>query len=293
MHHDILTAARNLADATHPFRVFSIAGTAAILVPEGYQLKTFEDARTYPRRIVQTITATDLQSWLDYWNRFADSYSTAFFDETGDCLTGILDYHEVDHDDENLARHGSHKISYDFPMTPEWAHWQANSGKPMNQTGFALFIEDAIPDILEPTGADMLEIATTLQAKTDLAFASGIRLDNGQTQLTYQETIQGKAGVNGKLEIPQVIKIGVRLYQGTPVYQLEARFRYRIVNSALTLWYELVRPERTREAVLGDVFDRVKAGMTTGQLLRAAPQPSRVGPVSDSVTRQIGLRSQP
>lgn len=267
---DLITAARNLADATSPDRLFDIDGTPAVIIPEGYQLKIFADHRPYPIRIVQAITATDLQSWLDYWNRFADAESTAFFDNQNGAILGILDYHEVA-EPENAARHGSHRISYTFPKTTECARWEGYNGKPMNQVDFARFIEDVIPDILEPSGAYMLEVATTLQAKTNINFAKGVRLDNGQTQLLYQEEVKGSAGVNGRLDIPQTIKLAYRLFKGGDAYQFEARFRYRIQNGDLTLWYELVRPERIFEAAMDDALAKVKAGMVNGHIITGTP----------------------
>lgn len=86
----------------------------------------------------------------------------------------------------------------------------------MQQAEFAEFIERNLPDIVEPVGADMLEISRSLQAKKKVSFASGIRLANGQTELTYEEDIQGTAA-KGKLQIPEIFKIGIKVIEGGSV----------------------------------------------------------------------------
>ena len=271
---NILETARAMADAAAGKSVFDLAGTPAVVVPEGYALNLFGDLRERPARLKQTVWADTLEAWLAYWERFADADSTAFFSAEAGMLTGVLDYHQSwDRDSTSpsggqpMPRHGDHRIKYRFPKTAEWQNWERHNGKRMSQADFALFIEDVVPDIVHPSGADMLEIVTTLQAKTNINFASATRLDNGQTQFVYQEDIKGSAGAKGTLTIPQTIQIGLRLFHGCDAYQMEARFRYRIVGGALELWYDLVRPERVREAILNDVYIKARDGMTVGHIL--------------------------
>lgn len=266
---NLLETALNYIAATHKDRLMHIEGMPAVMVPRDCQVDTFPELLDRPLRLQQHIEATDAQSWLGYWNRFADDHSTAFFDQKIGKLLGILDYHETLDDDAPMPRHGEHRVAYAFPQTVEWQRWQSHSGKRMNQTDFALFIEDAIPDIVSPPGADLLEIVTTLQAKTDITFASATRLDNGQVQFVYQEDIKGTAGAKGTLKIPDTLQLGIRLFHGMAAYAIEARFRYRIKDGSVTFWYDLVRPERIVEDAMGQVYDQIKAGMQRGQLIKA------------------------
>lgn len=266
---NILETALDFMSSSRPDRQISINGLPSVIVPRDYQVETFPETLDRPLRLAQSIEATDAQSWLDYWNRFADDHSTAFFNQKIGKLLGILDYHETLDDDAPLPRHGEHRVAYAFPQTVEWQRWQSHSGKPMGQADFALFIEDAIPDIVSPPGADLLEIVTTLQAKTGITFASATRLDNGQVQFVYQEDIKGTAGAKGTLKIPDTLQLGIRLFQGMAAYAIEARFRYRIKDGGVTFWYDLVRPERIVEDAMGQVYDQIKAGMQRGQLIKA------------------------
>ena len=114
----------------------------------------------------------------------------------------------------------------------------------MTQEAFAIFIEDHLPDIVDPPAAEMAEIARGLSVNINVKFAKAIRLDNGETQLMYVEEIGGSSGAKGQLKIPQVIKLGLPLFKGGDTYAVEARFRYRIKDGTLSMWYELVRIDR-------------------------------------------------
>lgn len=269
MSKNLLETALDYLAVNHPKRLLNIEGMPAVIAPDGYRVTTFPELLDRPLRLAQSIDATDAQSWLDYWNRFAEDHSTVFFDVKRAKLLGILDYHTPLDDCAVMPSHCEHRVAYAFPQTVEWQRWQANSGKRMSQIDFAGFIEDAIPDIVSPTGADLLEIVTTLQAKTDITFASATRLDNGQVQFVYQEDIKGTAGAKGTLKIPDTLQLGIRLFQGMTAYALEARFRYRIKDGGVTLWYDLVRPERIVEDAMNQVYDQIKSGMQAGHLIKA------------------------
>lgn len=243
----------------------------AVMVPEGFNLRIFPDHRRFLPRIEQTIELDTPEAWLAYWHRFASPGSTALFDHKAARLVGYVDYHESAGDSGHgieQARWAQHQVIYQCPVTPEWKKWRDNSGKMMNQSDFAGFIEDGIPDITEPTGADMLEVATSLQVHNKVNFRQALRLDNGETQFTYEDNIEGKAGAKGQLKIPHTIHLGLRLFEGGPGYALEARFRYTIKDGQLHMRYDLVRPERVHDVAVGDVYDRISAEFKIGQLLR-------------------------
>jgi len=74
-------------------------------------------------------------------------------------------------------------------VSREFSNWQSMHTKPMEQEQFAIYLEDNIADIVEPSGETLLQVALTLQTKTAVDFSSSKRLDNGQVQLTYTEII--------------------------------------------------------------------------------------------------------
>jgi len=153
-----------------------------------------------------------------------------------------------DHRAADAAGWRDHRAEFKAEFTPEFAKWQGNNAKQMTQTEFAEFIEDNFADITEPAAQVMLEMATTIQAKTDINFSSAKRLQNGQVQLQYTEVINASAGANGALEIPKEFSLGLRIFKNGEGYKLKARLKYRLHGGAIKFWYELDRPERAIEA---------------------------------------------
>src|SRR5690606_12414651 len=120
-------------------------------------------------------------------------------------------------------------------------------------------------------GAAMLEIASSLKATNNADFKSAIRLDNGQMQFTYNETVNGQAGVTGQLSIPEKIKLIVSPFLQGSAYEIEARFRYRISPTGRMRWYTLIRPHVFAEDAFKDVCAAVADKMDKGQLVHGVP----------------------
>lgn len=215
-----------------------------VVVPEGCRVESLKDlADKFPVRVRETVTVATVESFILYLNKFKTPDTIIFADEKGREVKAIFDYHSPDH-----ADWCAHSLVLGFTFSPEWQTWAGMNGKKFDQTGFAEFIENNLPDIVEPSGADMLEIARKIEATRNLTFKSGVRLDNGQQQLVFDEQIEGTAA-NGRLEIPQTFDIGIEVFKGDTPYRVTARFRWRIKrdSKALELWYDLHRPHKIIE----------------------------------------------
>jgi uncharacterized protein YfdQ (DUF2303 family) len=155
-----------------------------------------------------------------------------------------------------------HRAVFKAEHTPEFAKWLAQDKKRMAQTDFAEFIEDNLADIAEPAAAVLLEVASTIQATTGINFASAKRLHDGQTQLTYTENIEAKAGASGALQIPREFTLGLRIFKNGDGYKIKARLKYRLQGGGISFWYELDRVERSVEAAFAGYVDvlREKSG---------------------------------
>lgn len=107
------------------------------------------------------------------------------------------------------------------------------------------------------------------EARQKVNFASGVRLQNGAHQLTYEETIEGSAG-KGQLTIPELIVIAIPVLLNGPRYRVEARLRYRIKDARLTMWVELVRPHDILSHAIDETRKRI-AEQTTLPILVGLP----------------------
>jgi len=225
--------------------------------------KAHYEKQPRPQTFKQSVELTTEDSFVEYFNRFATESSTVFVDDKTAVFTAVLDYH----DSPDQPAWKRHTAIYKCPKTKEWDNWTNNNNVKMSQEDFALFIEDNLKEITEPNGADMLQIAANLKAKNDVDFKSAIRLDNGQVQFGYTETIQGQAGINGQLEIPEKIKLIMSPYFKGAAYEIEARFRYRITPNGLTMWYTLIRPHVFSDDAFADIVEKVKSKTENGHMI--------------------------
>lgn len=244
-----------------------VNGTPAYLVPAGYQLQLLHAERSAPVRKKASVELQDLDSFIEYWNLYHDERSRIFAEcSAATCqVRAIFDYHGVGEAPPAWCDHRAH---YNCPQSVEWATWMGKNGKPFTQVEFAEFIENNLPDINTPPGAAMLEVARELSAKSEVNFASAVRLANGQTQFTYQEETKATVG-KGKLDVPEEFIIQIPVHLGGPVYKVTARLRYRIVEGKLKFWYDLLRAhkvlEQAQEAILGQLRERTKSVVLKGK----------------------------
>jgi uncharacterized protein YfdQ (DUF2303 family) len=227
--------------------------------------ESVEDLLLHPLLKRATVAIRDAASFIAYVKAFAEG-STLIFANLGDrTVTAIMDYHEP----TGPARWGRHRAQLTCLLTEDWKRWIAANKKSMSQIDFAQFLEDNVPNIAEPAGGTVVEIARTLEAKKAVNFSSSIRLDNGEHQLLYEETMTGTAQ-KGTVLIPSTFTLGIEPFEGAGLYRLDARFRYRIDSGAVKMWVDLVRPE----AVIEDAFKRTRQQIAEGldpiQVLAAA-----------------------
>lgn len=239
----------------------------AVLVPDGYRLEDLEQFHAAPRRIRQKLTIHNANDFGHYVNRFKNSETTVYADLENTRFTAILD-----HPGTISPDWGEHRASYACPHSRSWKTWSAADGKAMRQADFAKFVEDNLPDVQEPNGSDILTISRTLEAKKSVDFQSGVRLDNGEVQITYNEDIKGTAG-KGTLEIPETFTLGIPVFEGGDHYELTARLRYRINEGQLVMWFDLLRPERLLEDAFANTLAQIKRDLGDEVMILHADAP--------------------
>lgn len=238
-------------------------GTPFLLAPDNFKLHQLDQLRELPIRTEQQTRHTTAQSFIDYYNHYATNESAIFIDEIDNRFIAVLDFHAAEY-----ANWKKHISTFELKQTPEWSAWKSSDKKQMTQEQFAEFIESNLLEIITPPGADMLEIAHSIQAKSSVKFSKSIRLDNGQTQLQYHEVIDGTAGAAGQLKIPEKFTIGLKLFRGGAPYQMDARLRYRIKDGNLALWYELIRQQTVIDANINDTTQLIEQSVGIGKIYR-------------------------
>lgn len=224
----------------------------AFHTPTGVHQIDLTGPATAPDRKVGITTVRDALSFHAYFGKHADADSEVYADSDRLTVTAVLDAHQAD-----SPRYNQHVLKLALRETEAWKQWAARDGKLMDQETFAEFLEDHLPELLEPTAAEMLEIAQSFQATNKVEFQSASRLTSGQRQFQYMETGTAKAGQKGQLAVPEVFTIGLVPFEGSEGYRLTARLRYRIGANGLQLGYKLERPDEVRRTAFGDVVTAI------------------------------------
>lgn len=240
----------------------AIGETVQMVVPQGYTVVDLTKARDqrdpFDHRKRGTAVLLDLPSFVTYCmdqERTEEGYIYANTDTRS--FTAVFN----DYRDPVLPGWRDHRAHFAAQFTPEFRRWMEHNGssKAKNQTEFAEFIEDNFADLVPPYAQQLLDVATTIQAKTDINFSSAKRLHDGQVQLAYTEVIDAKAGADGALTIPREFELGLRLFKNGAGYKLKARLKYRLASGGVKFWYELDRPERAIEDAFAGYIEKVRA----------------------------------
>lgn len=206
---------------------------------------TGDQFRDFPKRKQGTVTVRNVASFAHYYGKHALGSSEVFADLDAGTFTAVLDAHGGEADDTNWQQH---RLVLQLQQTLPWKTWLANDRQMIGQQAFAEFLEDNARDVApngRTTASDLLEVAQSFQAATKVSFTSGTRLATGQTQLTYVEEVDAKAGKRGAIDIPAEFDLAIVPYEDCAPKIMAARFRYRLANGELRLGYFLNDPART------------------------------------------------
>lgn len=245
----IIDTARAGAD---PFKI----NDRIYLVPESGGRTRIVDLAPYadaPDRTVGEATVQDVDSFVEYWHKYAHPASEVWASQRDMQIVGIIDAPGAE-----APGWAQHRVRLICEPDPAWQAWLTQSGQMLDQASFAELIEDRIVDFVEPAGADMLELAQTFQAKQKVAFESSKLLASGERQLTYKEDTDAKAGRRGQIDIPAEFKIGVRPFRRAEPYRVTARLRYRIREGELLLGYKLNRPDDVAQAAFDGIAQQIR-----------------------------------
>jgi uncharacterized protein YfdQ (DUF2303 family) len=229
--------------------------------PGRVRIEDLEQYAEHPRRAKAARTVYDAASFAAYLHRHEGPATEVYADVQAAKVVGIIDSHEG----RDLANGDpgwqAHRITLQLTQSPSWIAWTGNDGKFLPQDEFAEFAEMRAADVREPSPADLLELAQRLTMTKGVEYESGKRLQDGQTQLVYKETVSARAGQRGDLEIPQYLRLAIKPHIGGPTYGVTARFRYRLRGTALVLGYVLERPDLILESAFGDVVEALSVGI--------------------------------
>jgi len=233
-----------------------------------------ERYRQGPERIKGTAVVETLESFIALTNRHKADDS-AIFAATAwpkPSLTAVIDYYTLKHG----TAHKQHRVHYAFPLTEEFSAWVNKNGRAMNQTDFAVFLEDHAAELAAPLDAEkneyerlfkerfalpieLIDLSRSLEVFVGAKVKQGTRLQTGERTVLFEtEHMNGKGE---PIDIPGIFMISVKPFVDGDLVRIPARIRYRIKGGEIEWFYQLYRWEfwlRTRVQ-----NDLLKAGSET------------------------------
>ena len=229
-------------------------------VPDGIHVEDVDKFAATPRHRAAARVVTDAASFVAYVRRHAILNTEVFAHTNSSSVVGVIDSHQAAVDGGSGWQ--KHTVHLALEKSKAWLAWEKADGELFDQASFADFLDDRYIDVIDPAPALLIDIATTFQAKTNVEFDSGVRLDSDDVKLTFEEKTAARAGQKGEIEIPKKIQLALRPYVGGPIYSIWANFRYRLRNGSVLLGFRLERPENTLEAAFADIVTEIREGRT-------------------------------
>lgn len=214
-----------LAASNQPTRIVG-DGIPAVILPEGFSLKTLENTLAAPVRKRGTTVLNDAESFIAVVNDQKGGATRLFSTIDPPTFTAVFNHH--------AAHPGwcDHRAEYNAPLSPEWEAWTGADGDKMTQVQIAQFIENNLVDVVEPDGATLLEI---------------------------REEVHGCAQ-KGQLSVPEQFVIGIPVFESGDKWRVDVRLRYRIEDGGkLTMWLELIRPHKVIEQAVKELREQIAA----------------------------------
>ncbi|MFC4912558.1 DUF2303 family protein [Actinomadura gamaensis] len=227
----------------------------------------YETRAERPRRKQGTTLVRDIASFAQFYAKHSDEASEVYADLDRGFITAVLDADEPD-----APRWAGHRLVLELTPTEAWNRWSSINRRLIPQVEFAEFLEDNLLDIAPAPvpAAQMLEIAQTFQARTRVAFSSGVVSSSGDIRLKYEETTDASGGAKGDLAIPRTFALALSPFDDCDPYKIDARLRYRIEGGKLRLMAILDRPEDIIRDAVKTVVAKVEE--TTGaKVMRGRP----------------------
>lgn len=240
------------------------------VLPEGYTIEELPSAAR-PERPRAVVQLRDVASFVRYFNDHKTAASRIFARLDPALFLAVFDeFSEVAEGDGVVwpqADWREFRAAFAVPASREWKLWNEVNLEQMSQLSFAEFLQDNLPDVTQPAGADLLELALKFEAAQSGSYIANQRLQDGSHHLQWK----ADNNASGSVKLPEYITLSIPVFENEQPSELQARLRYRLKEGQLTLWYELVRPHKVLETAFRSAWDRIAAG-TGAVILLGSPE---------------------
>lgn len=228
------------------------------------QVKYLDETFEQPHHVGGTVKVQDERSFLAYFTRHATEraliYATV---QPATVITAVFNEHDGT---MHAPDWRDHRLQLTLAHSKEWLAWAGKNGQNNAFTGtteFAEWLEDQLPDIVNPPNGEFLDMILQFKVQARTVFTKAQRLTDGHVHFVYNHEVEG-AGIKGGQEtrIPEEFTIAIPVFAGfsAEVFQMQARFRFRLTGQGgIKIWYELVRPHKVIEQAFKGIWTKIEA----------------------------------
>lgn len=224
------------------------------VVPDGYSLKIEdisdlkEATEEKPRRITGLVGLRTSDSFCNFIEReHVEQTTVCFADVEQATFKAVFNYCGPG----GVPGWCDRKAQLELMHTREWLRWVGNDRKDLSQLELADFFDANLDDIVEPDGAEIVEMITALKVKRKVSFHSAVDQNTGFTTVQFTENTSGEA-VKGSIDFFGKFTIGIAPFRGSDPYKIKCMLRFTINNeNQLKVFYGMINRDVVEEAAFG------------------------------------------